>query len=69
MTEIKEEKKDISSVEQHPENKLEDRPIPIDRPSLFTPMKLVRFPSLFGDEKKERSSFFKEENVIKVNYV
>ena len=37
--------------------------------SWFTPMKLVRFPSLFGDDLKireERSSLFKEENVIKV---
>ena len=37
--------------------------------SWFTPMKLVRFSSLFGDDCKngeERSSLFKEENVIKV---
>ena len=63
--EIKEEKKETNLVQQH-ENKhlVEDI-----RPSLFTPMKLVRFPSLFGDEKKEKSSMFKEENVIKVIFL
>ena len=35
--------------------------------SWFSPMKLVRFPSLFGDDgKHDRLSFFKEENVIKI---
>merc|ERR1712038_2045909 len=38
------------------------------RSSWFSPMKLVRFPSLFGEEKKFESRFsgFKDENVIKV---
>ena len=35
--------------------------------SWFSPIKLVKFPSLFGDDgKHDRLSFFKEENVIKV---
>merc|ERR1711860_262422 len=33
----------------------------------FSPIKLVKFPSLFGDDgKHDRLSFFKEENVIKI---
>merc|ERR1711860_113606 len=35
--------------------------------SWFSPIKLVKFPSLFGDDgKHDRLSFFKEENVFKV---
>merc|ERR1719510_148115 len=36
------------------------------RMSIFSPIKFVRFPSMLGDEKREKSSLFKEENVIKV---
>ena len=35
-------------------------------PSWFSPMKLVRFPSLFDENLQQRTSLFKEENVIKV---
>ena len=40
-----------------------------DTSKWFSPMKLMRFPSLFGDDKKAKEMFHKEDQVIKVKKV
>merc|ERR1712037_815115 len=66
--EVKEEKKEINVkvVEEIKTKDLKSENLDEDRRSFFSPIKFVRFPSMFGDEKVERQSLFKDENVIKV---
>ena len=60
---IKQETKIETKVVKENETKNRD-----DAPrSIFNPIKFVRFPSMLGDEKREKGSLFKEENVIKVS--
>ena len=67
--EVKEEKKETNVVEEIKTKDLKSENLDEgDRKSFFSPIKFVRFPSMFGDEKVERQSLFKDENVIKVNF-
>ena len=67
--EVKEEKKETPIVEEIKTKDLKSENMDEDiRRSFFSPMKFVRFPSMFGDEKFEKQSLFKDENVIKVNF-
>ena len=68
--EVKEEKKEtnVKVVEEIKTKDLKSENLDEDRRSFFSPIKFVRFPSMFGDEKVEKHSLFKDENVIKVNF-
>ena len=66
--EVKEEKKETNLVEEIKTKDLKSENLDEDRRSFFSPIKFVRFPSMFGDEKVENRSLFKDENVIKVNF-
>ena len=66
--EVKEEKKETNVVEEIKTKDLKSENLDEDRRSFFSPIKFVRFPSMFGDEKVEKRSLFKDENVIKVNF-
>ena len=67
--EVKEEKKETNVVEEIKTKDLKSENLDEgDRKSFFSPIKFVRFPSMFGDEKVEKHSLFKDENVIKVNF-
>merc|ERR1719219_1223540 len=59
--EIKQETKNINVVKENETKNRDDAIL-----SVFSPIKFVRFPSMLGDEKREKGSLFKEENVIKV---
>merc|ERR1711976_277125 len=61
--EIKEETKIETKVIKENDTKNRDEDA---RVSVFSPIKFVRFPSMLGDEKREKGTLFKEENVIKV---
>ena len=65
--EVKQEKKETNVVEEIKTKDLKSENLDEDRRSFFSPIKFVRFPSMFGDEKVENRSLFKDENVIKVN--
>jgi hypothetical protein len=59
----------MDSLNLDPEIGTEIQQASIAGKSWFRPIKMVRFPSLFGDDvKQDKSSFFKEENVIKVHF-
>merc|ERR1712213_188922 len=68
--EVKEIRADIpipvqkEKIEQNEVKSYEDREGPFE--SWFSPIKLVRFPSLWNDGQHDRLSFFREDNVIKV---
>ena len=66
--EVKEEKKETNVLEEIKTKDLKSENLDEDRRSFFSPIKFVRFPSMFGDEKVENRSLFKDENVIKVNF-
>ena len=64
-SETKEVKENVT-IPVHKEQ-IEHRDSPMGESNWFSPIKLVRFPSLFGDDGiHDRYSLFKEENVIKV---
>jgi len=69
--EVKEIRADIpipvqkEKIEQNEVKSYEDREGPLE--SWFSPIKLVRFPSLWNDGQHDRLSFFREDNVIKVS--
>merc|ERR1712008_152595 len=65
--EVKEEKKETNIVEEIKTKDLKSENLDEDRRSFFSPIKFVRFPSMFGDEKVEKRSMFKDENELKVN--
>merc|ERR1711963_284694 len=68
--EVKEIRADIpipvqkEKIEQNEVKSYEDIERPLE--SWFSPIKLVRFPSLWNDGQQDRLSFFREDNVIKV---
>ena len=66
--EVKEEKKETNVVEEIKTKDLRSENLDEDGRSFFSPIKFVRFPSMFGDEKVEKRSLFRDENVIKVNF-